>query len=312
MLFNEYYGSYYRAVSEILRLAVQGPVSKAEMVRICQQVSFGDAWLNIPQALSDGTWPLLTDQNRAIIENEPAAPLTLLEKRWLRAISLDPRMQLFDVDLSFVEDVEPLFYPEDIICFDCYADGDDYADPAYREHFRTIFSAIREGRRVRMTYASRRQRTTTDVVVPLRLEYSEKDDRFRVICADDKGVKVRNLEGIVSCEMGDLHQGELPDPDKRESRRVVLEIRNVRNALERVSMHFAHLRKEVERDGERTFKMTLWYDASDEPEMIIRVLQYGPSVRVLEPEGFRRAVQERVLRQIGMLQDKIASQEDSQ
>lgn len=305
MLFNEYYGSYYRAVSEILRLAVQGPVSKADMVRICRQYSFGDAWLNIPQALSDGTWPLLTEDHRAIIDNAPAAPLTLLERRWLKAISMDLRVRLFDVDLSFTGDVEPLFYPEDVICFDCYADGDDYADPAYRQHFRTLFDAIAQGRSVRMTYASRRHRTTTDEVVPLRLEYSEKDDRFRVICADARGVKVRNVEGIAACEMGDLHQGELPDPDERPTRRVVLEIRNVRNALERVSMHFTHLRKEVERDGERTFKMTLWYDASDEPEMVIRVLQFGPAVKVLEPAGFREEVVTRVRGQLGLLRDQL-------
>lgn len=312
MLFNEFYGSYYRAVAEILRCALAGPVTKQQMVKICQEYSFGDAWLNIPRALTDGTWPLLDAQGRSILENAPQRPLTMLEKRWLKAISLDPRMQLFGLELPFSEDVEPLFCPEDFICFDRYSDGDNYADPVYQAHFRTLMTAIAEKRRVTMTYASRRHRTNTDVVTPIRLEYSEKDDRFRVLCAAGQNVKVRNLEGVVACELGEVHEGELPDPDKRESRRVVLEVRDHRNALERVSLHFTHLRKEVERAGERTFRMTLWYDASDEPEMVIRVLQYGPSVRVLEPEGFRRAVQERVQRQIGLLQEKIAPKADSQ
>ena len=312
MPFNEFYGSYYRTVAEILRRALEGPVTRQQMVKICQEYSFGDAWLNIPKALTSGSWPLLTEDNCSILENAPEAPLTLLEKRWLKAISLDPRVQLFGLDLSFVEDVEPLFTPEDIICFDCYSDGDNYADPAYQEHFRTLMAAIAQKRAVSITYASRRHKTATSVVAPIRLEYSEKDDRFRAICSVGQDVKVFNLEGVVECTLLGEYQGELPDPDKRESRCVVLEVKNTRNALERVSLHFTHLRKEVERAGERTFKMTLWYDASDEPEMIILVLQYGPSVRVLEPEGFRKAVQERVLRQIGMLQDKVAPQEDSQ
>ena len=65
-----------------------------------------------------------------------------------------------------------------------------------------------------------------------------------MLCAQGNAVKVRNLEGVRECELLGKHEGDLPDPDKRESRRVVLEVRNVRNALERVSMHFTHLRKE--------------------------------------------------------------------
>lgn len=301
MLFNEFYGSYYRAVAEILRLALARPVNRKDMVRICREVSFGDAWLNIPAALTEGAWPLLTEDARTILHDEPVRPLTLLEKRWLKAISLDPRVQLFDVDLSFVDEVAPLFYPEDVICFDSYADGDDYADPAYRAHFRTLLQAVTEGRSVRMTYASRRQKTVTDEVTPLRLEYSEKDDRFRVLCAQGNAVKVRNLEGVQACELLGKHEGDLPAPEQRESRRVVLEVRNVRNALERVSLHFTHLRKEVERVGESTFRMTLWYDASDEPEMLIRVLQFGPAVKVLEPTSFRHEVEKRVREQMALL-----------
>ncbi len=302
MLFNEFYGSYYRAVSAILCKALEGSVSRADMVKICQQYSFGDAWLNIPRALTDNTWPLLTAEGTSILEGAPVRPLTLLEKRWLKAISLDPRVQLFDVDLSFVGDVAPLFTPEDVICFDCYTDGDDYADPAYRQHFRTLMEAIAQRRTVRMKYISRRNRPADDTVTPIRLEYSEKDDRFRVLCAAGGNVKVRNLSGILSCELGAPHTGGLPDPDKRESRRVVLQVRSFRNSLERVSMHFTHLRKEVEREGETTYRMTLWYDAADEPEMIVRVLQYGPTVRVLEPEGFRKAVADRVKAQAALLE----------
>ena len=66
--------------------------------------------------------------------------------------------------------------------------GDDYDDPAYREAFRTLLTAVQEKRRVKMTYASQRGKTQEDECTPLRLEYSEKDDRFRVLCATAKGV----------------------------------------------------------------------------------------------------------------------------
>lgn len=305
MLYHEMYGSYYRTVAAILEKALTGPVSRADMVRLCNELSFGDAALNIPDALLKGDWPLLTADHRAVLTRAPHMPLTLLERRWLKAVSLDPRVQLFDADFSFLGDVEPLFRPEDIIAFDRYGDGDDYADPAYQAAFRLLMAAIDTGCAVRMTYASRRQKTRTDTVTPLRLEYSGKDDRFRVICATDKDVVIRNLAGIEKCEMDEKHQGLLPDPDKRETRRVVLEIKNYRNALERMSLHFAHLRKEVERAGENRYRMTLWYDTQDEPEMYIRVLQFGPMVKVLSPASFAAEVKKRILAQAELLKDQL-------
>lgn len=301
MLFDEYYGSYFRAVAAILRKAIEGPVTRRDMAELCQRYSFGDAFFNIPDALLQGKWPLLSQEGEAIVDEVPMHPLTLLEKQWLKGVSLDPRIQLFDVDLSFLGDVELLFRPEDIICYDCYNDGDDYGDPVYQANFRVLRRAAEEKREVLVTYRSRREKTTSARVTPLRLEYSEKDDRFRVLCARGNEVKVYNLSGIVSCEPGEIHRDPLPDPDARDSRYVVLEIRDLRNAMERVSMHFTHLRKEVERTGQRTFRMKLWYDPMDEPEMIIRMLQFGPYVRVVEPETLRKEVVRRVEEQMRLL-----------
>lgn len=312
MMFDEIYGSYYRAVAEILKLALQRPVTLADMTALCERYSFGEAWLNIPEKLGDGSWPLLQEVPgqrprawRAVTENAPQTPLTLLERRWLKAISLDPRIRLFDVDLSFAGDVEPLFYPEDFICFDGYADGDDYADPAYQANFRTLLQAISERRQVTMEYVSRREKALRDVVVPLRMEYSEKEDRFRVLCAAGDNVVVRNMEGVRSCVMGETGPGDLPDPDERNSRTVTLEICDDRNAMERVSLHFTHLRKEVERIEPHIYRMKLWYDAPDEREMVIRVLQFGPSVRVVGPAAFRAEVARRVERQARLLADLL-------
>lgn len=301
MLYHEMFGSYYRAVSAILRKAMTGPVTRVDMVRLCNEYSFGDSAISIPPALASQDWPLLRTDGTSLLDHAPTLPLTLLERRWLKAMSLDPRMQLFDVDLSFVGDVEPLFRPEDVICFDRYGDGDDYGDPAYQRIFRLLLQAVQERRSVRMTYASRREKTRTDECVPLRLEYSEKDDRFRVRCATERGVATRNLSGVTCCELLEAYEGSLPDPDHREARRVRLEITDYRNTLERMSLHFAHLRKEVERAGERQYLMTLWYDPTDETEMIIRVLQFGPMVKALEPASFVSEMKKRIRQQEALL-----------
>ena len=308
MLFNEMYGAYYRAVHEILRAAKEGPVSRGDMVRICNQYAFGEAALNVPQALLSGKWPLLTADGRSALKEAPEIPLTLLEKRWLKAISLDPRVQLFDIDLSFLGKVEPLFTQEDVICFDSYKDGDDYSDPAYQANFRLLLRAIGEGRDVRLTYTGRKGKGAMETVAPLRLEYSEKDDRFRVLCASGNDVKVYNLSGVSECELGEVHQGALPDPDQRKARYVVLEVSDYRKAMERVSMHFTHLHREVERVNPFIYRMKIWYDPKDEPEMIVRVLQFGSAVKVLESgpreagekDSFLEEVKRRIREQLAL------------
>ena len=54
------------------------------------------------------------------LKNKPTMPLTLTQKQWLKAISLDPRIKLFDVVISGLDDVEPLFTPEDYYIYDKY------------------------------------------------------------------------------------------------------------------------------------------------------------------------------------------------
>ena len=53
-------------------------------------------------------------------------PLTTLQKQWLKAISLDPRVKLFGAKFPDLDEIEPLFTPEDYYVYDKYSDGDDY------------------------------------------------------------------------------------------------------------------------------------------------------------------------------------------
>lgn len=53
-------------------------------------------------------WPLIRADYSTPLENPPTMPLTTLQKRWLKAILSDPRIQLFDPPMEGLEDVEPL------------------------------------------------------------------------------------------------------------------------------------------------------------------------------------------------------------
>ena len=155
MLFSEIYGSYYQAVAKILSQAVEGTLDGKALRRIVQDTTFAESPLTIPDALSSGQWPLLHSDYSTPLCQEPAMPLTMLQKRWMKAILLDPRVQLFKPDTAGLEDIEPLFRPEWLVYFDRYTDGDDYENPDYIRIFRTILVALREKKQLRVLFPGR-------------------------------------------------------------------------------------------------------------------------------------------------------------
>lgn len=86
MLFHEVYGAYFSAVSEILRRAVSGELTPELMKQICDEKAFSESFLKIIPALNSGEWQLLSGLSTPL-KKAPTTPLTLLQKRWLKAVS---------------------------------------------------------------------------------------------------------------------------------------------------------------------------------------------------------------------------------
>ena len=297
MIFSELYGAYYNAVARILKEACSHPLSKAEMRKIVRQEAFGESLLTIEPAILEERWQFLKADGTSPIRHAPSMPLTLLQKRWLKAIALDPRIRLFR-DTDFGDpDTEPLFRPEDIDIYDRYSDGDPYADEEYIRRFRMILDAVRNQIPLKIEAVSPKGKTNRCIIIPERLEYSEKDDKFRLVGHDSRNQFV-NLARITACE---TYCGEIDSPpvsaEPVEKQTVELELSNERNALERVLMHFAHFEKQAEKLDNERYKITISYNQEDETEMLIRVLAFGPVVRVSAPESFVCLIKERLLRQ---------------
>ena len=145
---------------------------------------------------------------------------------------------------------------------------------------------------------NRTGRLVKKVLIPRYLEYSEKDDKFRMIAAGKPVGGTYNLGRLRSCvrHEGDYEEEKMQQqPEKR--RIVSFEISDERNALERVLLHFAHFEKEAERIGDERYKVSLHYDKDDEAEIVIRILSFGPMIKVIEPETFINQIKERLLRQ---------------
>lgn len=62
-------------------------------------------------------------------------------------------------------------------------------------------------------------------------------------------------------------------------------------------LHFAHFEKQAERTDDGRYILRLKYYENDETEIVIRVLSFGPYVKVLEPESFVNLIKERLISQ---------------
>ena len=304
MIFSEIYGSYFKAVSAILSKAVDGVLTERELTRTVLENAFGESLVTIPARLTDGSWPLITTDFGTPLQNKPQMPLTTLEKQWLKALLLDPRVRLFDPSEEGLEDVEPLFTPDQFVYFDRYADGDDYSDPRYIEHFRMIIRAMHEKRKLRVCFHGHRGTRQSYICIPYRLEYSSKDDKFRLITGFRNKPLTVNLSRIDSVEILDpWEEDEYRLPQERE-KELVMELYDTRNALERAMLHFSDLEKETERIDDRRYRITLHYRQGDETEILIRVLSFGPVLKVIEPETMVAQIQERLTKQMALMAEE--------
>lgn len=296
MLFQEIYGCYYESVARIIDQAIKGTLNEKIMHSIIQETAFSESFLTIEPALKNHQWPLLCDDMHTPVKHPSTMPLTLIEKRWLKAILLDPRIQLFDVSIKGLDDIMPLYQMDDIVYFDQYHDHDDYFDPAYIKNFKTIRKALHDQSSVSVYFVTGKGKRANIHGMPLQLEYSQKDDKFRLIIAYHHKKYTINISRILEVEIKEaFHYPK--DVRTEEKKYFVMELVDERNALERVMLHFAHFEKEAKRLDENHYQVKVFYDGEDESELLIRVLSFGPFVKVIEPNHFINQIKRRLLSQ---------------
>lgn len=296
MIFNEIYSVYYNTVAKIIETAFCPNVTEKELQECVLKEAFSDSVLTILPALKSGKWPLLNADLSPALLHKPTMPLTLLEKRWLKAIAEDPRVKLFGVELPVLDDVEPLFTKENYKIYDQYIDGDPFEDEGYIKSFRVMLTAIKEKRPVIISMMSKRGEEQWFRFYPKGFEYSAKDDKIRVIATGCK-YKQFNLGRVTSCELYNGYGVWKYKPKPEQRKELTLLIRDERNTLERAMLHFAHFEKQAERLEDNRYILKLKYYENDETEIVIRVLSFGPCVRVVEPESFVSLIKERLISQ---------------
>ncbi len=313
MLFSEIYSAYYNTVASIISCSQQGKLDSDLLFKIVKESAFPESFMTIGSALETGKWPLIKKDYTTNIESLPTMPLSILQKRWLKALCNDKRIRLFVADDVManlelqLKDVETLFTECDYYLYDKYSDGDPYDDSDYIKNFRTVREAIHQKKTISVEYTGRFGQQKRFICAPCKIEYSEKDDKFRIISKVRNRHSILNIARINSCELtdnskvDDISEEDLPD-NRRTS--VTLEIYDDRKAMERVMLAFAHFEKSAVQISDEVYRLTLNYDSFDETELVVRVLSFGPMVKVIEPQSFVKLIQERIESQINLMKKK--------
>ena len=311
MLFSEVYGTYYNTMAKILKKALNEQLTADGIYSCIMENAYSESVVPITDAIEKEKWQLLKfnrEKNHLspIVKHNPEMPLTNLQLQYLKALLHDKRIRLFDLDFDYFEKqlslVEPLWQSGDYEVFDKYHDGDNFEDESYKKRFRMILEAKQKNLALDFTLRNRHGKEFKVTGIPEKIEYSEKDDKFRVMLAGKNETNTINLGRILALKYAESSQKLfLSDSWEADKDTIVLELTDERNALERVSLHFANLKKKTTKIGDNKYRIELEFSRDDETEMVIRLLQFGPVIKVLEPVYIVGEIQKRLGMQLRLI-----------
>ena len=316
-LFHEIYGIYFKLVSEIIDEAIKSQAQNGcglTLGGVTQLLrknpdAYPECISNITGELfnhssefdkpKDKTWNLIDSQGKTHIKKHTDRPLTILEKRWLKTLLNDPKIHLFAVSSQGLDDVAPLWEQGVIRTFDTPSDADPYDKKEYRECFQKILNAIHE-----------KLWLDIDIIIkdvhkkicffPKKLEYSAKDDKFRVEGITDDHLEMIGIAQIKTCLVSadQSKNSDLSDLQKPITKTLSLEIYDNYNTLSRLLIELSNYEKaDVKQIKDSKYSLKLKYREGDASELRTRLLGFGPHVKVLEPEEFVDEMRRCVIRQ---------------
>lgn len=292
------------------------------MEEICKQIrgeGFEESVLSIIPKIEEGMWNLFDKEDGRYLSKLTSSfltPLSDLQKSYLKALLADPRIGLF-LDSKQQEElnamlgtVSPLWKQDQFFFYDRFADGDPYDDESYRTNFQTLLRAQKKRLYVDIDYTSPKGTRVHHHYVPARLEYSAKNDKFRVLALErtrhhNMKLDILNVSRIEHVSLTDKMLSSDVDLNKviRDTyykEPVRLRIRDERNTLERAMLHFANYEKNTTKIDEDTYECLIYYNQSMETELLIEVMAFGPRITVIGNDRFLDSLKERLSRQLSL------------
>lgn len=314
LLFHEVYGTYYAIVNALM--SEKKPISSKQIEEVIHATGFSEsAFLMLPSLENkQSPWHLFLEKDEgwcSVTQNKPPAIQTDLERRWLKSLLYDSRLPLLiekvkiDALKQELEDVDPLFDLKAVKYYDQFKQSESLVeqDQLYI-FFQVLIQAIQTKKPVGIEYRRTPKKSSKqNIFMPTRIEYSPKNNLFRLkawlIRRRSRCEVTLNLNRMLSVSLleQDTDYFQLPITSRTRYDEVTCILVDKRKALQRSMLHFADYQKTTQRIDETHFELTIKYDRSDETELLIRILSFGPFMKVISPNSFISKIKERLIKQ---------------
>lgn len=343
-LFDEVKNRYFHIAFKVLNECAEG-LSRKDIIKIVGEEEFHEKVIGkdfqtfegliLNEYGEDENYNLLKCKNERYYPNNkaykrPAVPvrLTNIEKTWLKNLLNEPNLRLIVSDETIVK------LSESLKDFDCpnvneiieitnksrLPQMEDQSK--YETNFRALLKAIMEERAIRYCNIDRFGNEYCDKsALPIRLEYSIKDGRFRVsmYSLDENRPLMANVSTMSNIEIDydgkpEIHKKDLIKlihKDRYAKEPIVLEVTDKRAAMERCFMSFSEMERSSRCISEDKYEMKLLYYTFEEEEVIRKILALGPYVKVISPKRIVDEVVKRIRRALDLNGFNIAEGEES-
>ncbi len=314
IIFNEVFSTYYRVLREILN---SQSMNNHELQNLIKAHGSDESDLFLLDNLENCSFlEEINGKWQSKLEGKIEQPFTYLEKSWLKAIISDPKIKLFADDYeinildSMLGDVEPLFDWSFFHYFDQNSEKIDFSNEEFINKFRLLKKAIEDEKSVILDYTNIWNENYVEEAIPLKIEYSLKNDKFRLLSVrfrngkkELKAYNINQINKIVEIkDYSDKSINRNPYADEYCEEPVTLIVHNIRGAVMRFMIEFSTYKKESIFDNETgECTTTFYYHTEEKHEVINKILSFGVSVKVLSPSSLIEELKARINKQTKLL-----------
>ena len=334
-LFNEVKNRYFRLIFKIINECANGK-AKADILRIIDegefeqkvigknQESFADLILN--RCSEDENLNFLTEKDGLFypsVENDQL-PLpirfTKIEKAWLKALLEVPDIRMVLSDETFAKLQKELdgfdspIKSEYIELTNTINLPNIFLKNNYEKNFRILLDALVQEKPVRYSNTDKKGNIYENMLaLPVAIEYSMRDSRFRIsmYSIDNKRPVMANIFTLLDLRIVDEEVGIDRETAKRllleqkySEEPVVLEVTDIKAAMERTFMCFSGMERTSRNLGKNKYEIRLNYYSFEEENLIRNIISLGPYVKVISPQRIVDEIVKRVIMSINMYSEK--------
>ncbi|URZ17563.1 hypothetical protein CLFE_036160 [Clostridium felsineum DSM 794] len=324
-LFDERKNRYMHIVFKVLNECKRG-IFKQDIIKIIDEEEFEEKVIGNDQKSFEGlllnkysnseNFNLLKEKNGVYYPNikiDKAIPVrfTNLEKAWLknmlehkdiknilRSSTIEKlKNAICDVDAPIINEIVHITNQSKAYSVK--------STEEFEENFRKLLKAISEEKSVRYRGMNKYGNGYFDKsAFPIRLEYSLRDERFRVsmYSTDENRFVMSDIFSMSDIKIYENINSNIKREDilkklrsqKYSKEPIIMEVIDKKFAMERCFMSFSELERYSRCISKDKYELKLFYYTFEEEEIIRKILALGPYVKVLEPEKIRNEIIRRI------------------